>query len=58
VVTGSRDDIAPVEQIRALLPLWNTDAHLEIIDGCDHFYIGHLDKLQTILTSFLRDQVI
>ena len=51
VVTGSRDDIAPAEQIRALLPLWNTDAHLEIIDGCDHFYIGHLDKLQSILKA-------
>jgi alpha/beta superfamily hydrolase len=46
VVTGSRDDIAPVDQIRDLLPAWNPDAHFEIIDGCDHFYSGHLDRLQ------------
>ena len=45
VVTGSRDDIAPVNQIREMLPTWNPDAQFEVIDGCDHFYSGHLDKL-------------
>ena len=58
VVTGSRDDIAPAEQIRALLPIWNPEAHFEIIDGCDHFYIGYLDKLQSILTTYLQNQQI
>ena len=56
VVTGSRDDIAPAEQISALLPIWNPDAVFEIIDGCDHFYIGYIDKLQAILTAFLQNQ--
>ena len=56
VVTGSRDEIAPVNQIRDFLPAWNPGAHFEIIDGCDHFYIGYLDKLQSILTSFLQSQ--
>jgi hypothetical protein len=54
VVTGSRDDIAPADQIRNLLPAWNPDAHFEIIDGCDHFYAGYLDKLQAILTQYLK----
>jgi alpha/beta superfamily hydrolase len=54
VVTGSRDDIAPPRQIRDLLPAWNPGAKFEIIDGCDHFYIGYLDKLQSILTEFLK----
>ena len=58
VVTGSRDDIAPAEQIRTLLPIWNPDAAFEIIDGCDHFYAGYLDKLQSILTAFLKNQQI
>ena len=58
VVTGGRDDIAPVNQIRDLLPAWNPDAQFEIIDGCDHFYSGHLDKLKVILTSFLQSQKI
>jgi alpha/beta superfamily hydrolase len=54
VVTGSRDNIAPVNQIRDLLPAWNPDAQFEIIDGCDHFYMGYLDKLQSILTGYLK----
>jgi len=54
VVTGSRDDIAPADQIRDLLPAWNPDAQFEIIDGCDHFYSNHLDSLQSILARFLQ----
>ena len=54
VVTGSRDDIAPEEQIRVILSNWNPNAHLEIIDGCDHFYVGYLDKLKSILTTYLQ----
>ena len=58
VITGSRDEIAPANQIRELLPSWNPDARFEIIDGCDHFYAGYLDKLESILTSFLLNQQI
>jgi len=54
VVTGSRDDIAPAAQIRDLLPAWNPDTRFEIIDGCDHFYGGYLDKLQSILNQYLK----
>jgi len=53
VVTGSRDDIAPADQIRDLLPTWNPDARFEIIGGCDHFYSGHLDRLQAIMSRYL-----
>jgi alpha/beta superfamily hydrolase len=55
VVTGSRDDIAPADRIRALLPTWNPGTHFEIIGGCDHFYVGYLDKLQSIIRSFLKN---
>jgi len=54
VVTGSRDDIAPAGYIRNLLPTWNPDAKFEIIDGCDHFYSGHLQKLKLILIQYLK----
>ena len=56
VITGSRDEIAPVHQIRDILPRWNPNARFDIIDGCDHFYSGHLDNLKSILMSFLKDQ--
>ena len=58
VVTGRRDEIAPAEQIRTLLPTWNPDASFEIIDGCDHFYVGCLDKLKSILTTYLQNQQV
>jgi alpha/beta superfamily hydrolase len=54
VVTGSRDDIAPAALIRDVLPGWNPEARFEIIDGCDHFYGGHLKKLASILSSYLQ----
>ncbi|MGD8993400.1 MAG: CocE/NonD family hydrolase [Desulfobacterales bacterium] len=54
VVSGNRDDIAPEEQIRVLMSNWNPHAHLEIIDGCDHFYVGYFDKLKSILTTYLQ----
>jgi alpha/beta superfamily hydrolase len=54
VVTGSRDDIAPPHQIRDLLPAWNSETQFEIIDGCDHFYSGHLARLESILIRYLE----
>jgi alpha/beta superfamily hydrolase len=54
IVTGSRDEIAPANRIRELLPTWNPDAQFDIIDACDHFYIGYLEKLQSILTRYLQ----
>jgi alpha/beta superfamily hydrolase len=49
VVTGSRDDIAPADEIRPLLSTWNPAAVFEIIEGADHFFWGHLDVLQEVL---------
>jgi alpha/beta superfamily hydrolase len=53
VITGSRDEIAPVDSIRQLLPVWNSNARLELIEGADHFYYGYLDLLKSILKSAL-----
>jgi len=41
VVTGSRDEIAPPNAIRQMLPTWNPSAHFDIIDGSDHFCGRH-----------------
>ena len=53
VVTGSRDQIAPVELIENMLPKWNPRAALEVIEGADHFYAGYTDKLEYILANYL-----
>ncbi len=57
VVTGSRDDIAPADRIRELLPVWNPDTRFEVIDGCDHFYAGYLEKLESILNRYLQSAI-
>jgi hypothetical protein len=49
VVTGSRDEIAPPEVIRQMLPAWNPSADFDIIDGSDHFYSRHARQLEDIL---------
>ena len=53
VVTGSIDDIAPADRIKTLYPAWNRKAHLEIINGADHFYSGCLDELESVLSSHI-----
>lgn len=56
VVTGSRDDIAPADEIRPLLSTWNPAAVFEIIEGADHFFWGHLDVLQEVLERHVQPE--
>ncbi len=53
VIAGSRDQIAPPELIRTMLPQWNPEARLKVIEGADHFYIGFAEKLELILADYL-----
>lgn len=45
VVSGEKDEIAPVDQIRRALPAWQPRARFETIAGADHFYSGDLETL-------------
>jgi uncharacterized protein len=56
IVTGSRDEIAPVEMIREVHPHWNSTARLEVIEGADHFYGGYLGELEAVLESHLQNR--
>jgi hypothetical protein len=49
VVTGSRDEMAPPDAIRQMLPTWNPSARFDIIDGSDHFYGRHARQLEDVL---------
>jgi len=53
IVTGSRDDIAPSDLIQRLKPKWNPNARFEIVEGADHFYSGHIDRLRDVLANNL-----
>lgn len=56
VVTGSLDEFAPVGPVSSLLTTWNPRAHLEVIQGGDHFYSGYLDELKSIITDRLSSR--
>jgi alpha/beta superfamily hydrolase len=56
VVAGSRDEIAPPKLIKTMLPIWNSSARLEIIEGADHFYGAHTGKLESVLTNYLAGE--
>jgi uncharacterized protein len=51
VITGNRDDIAPADAVKKMLPTWNPDARFEIVEGADHFYGGYLGQLESVLSS-------
>lgn len=53
VVTGSRDDIAPVHMIQERLPSWNSATRFEIIPGADHFFSGYADILASTLMAYI-----
>lgn len=54
VITGSNDYIAPPDLLQKMLPLWNPEAILRIIDGADHFYWGHTGEVEVVLKEFLE----
>ncbi len=56
IITGTRDDIAPVEMINQAYPGWNAEAQFRVINGADHFYMGYLDNLEAVLAAYLEDR--
>ena len=53
VIVGNRDDIAGYRTIEKLMPNWNPEAILRIIEGADHFYWGYTEELKAIIGEFL-----
>jgi len=53
IVSGSRDEYAPPELIRKMIPVWNPSTHFEVIEGADHFFFGHSGELESVLRRYL-----
>lgn len=53
VVTGSEDEFAPSRLVRPIVRGWNPDAALHVIDGADHFFFGHINELEKILSDHI-----
>lgn len=51
VVAGTRDEFAPLVQVRSLVARWQAPQTLQAIDGCDHFYSGSLPHLDKVLNA-------
>ncbi len=45
IITGELDKIAALAAVKKLHKQWNADSRLTIINGCDHFFNGCLNKL-------------
>ncbi len=55
IVTGGRDDMAPVDRIRPLHAKWNPTARFEVIPQADHFYSGCQAQLAESLSRWLEN---
>jgi len=53
VICGTLDDIAGYKKVGKMLPLWNREATFRVIEGADHFYMGHEDEIKRIIGEFL-----
>ncbi len=51
VITGSGDEFAPADLVEKLVNTWNKTVDFKIINGADHFFFGHTDRLSEILQS-------
>jgi pimeloyl-ACP methyl ester carboxylesterase len=56
-LTGGRDDIAPPDILRRLIPQWNPAARLQILPEADHFFFEHMPALAAALTAALTASV-
>lgn len=54
VIVGSHDDFAPVGEVERLLPDWNPQAELMVLDGADHFFWDRTHELGRLLEGFLE----
>ena len=53
-LSGNRDQYAPADQLRSVVATARDPKQLELIDGADHFFLGHLPTMQAALGQWLR----
>jgi alpha/beta superfamily hydrolase len=55
LLSGDRDQYAPVEQLQAVFAEAAEPKRLELIPDANHFFIGHLSAMQEALGEWLND---
>jgi alpha/beta superfamily hydrolase len=56
VIVGALDEIAGLKGIEKMLPVWNPEADLRVVQGADHFYWGKTEELKAIIHEFLDEK--
>ncbi|MBW1851346.1 MAG: alpha/beta fold hydrolase [Deltaproteobacteria bacterium] len=54
VISASEDNIAPPAIIKDMLPKWNPEAELKVIQGIDHSYGGVTSEVASTIKAFLE----
>ena len=53
MIAGSVDDIASPAMIKDMIPVWNSEAEFDIIQGADHFYWGKTGELEAMIGDMI-----
>lgn len=56
VIVGTNDEIAGLKGVEDMLPTWNPEAVLKVIQGADHFYWGKTGELKSVIQEFLDEK--
>ena len=57
VIQGKQDELAPYALTARWFEQVPAPKSLVAVQGADHFFQGHLDEIQTIISSFVQDQL-
>ncbi len=57
-VHGDRDEFGSVERLKELVGSLQpqAEAELHVIQGADHFFVGHLDEMKRIITEWIETE--
>ncbi|MCG8471276.1 MAG: hypothetical protein MI742_05405 [Desulfobacterales bacterium] len=53
VISGTNDSFAHFETLEGLVPLWNAEAKLHVIQSADHFFSIHLKEVGVAIDAHL-----
>jgi len=56
-ISGDRDQFAPVGKLTRIVASMADPKKLTLIQGSDHFFTGHVTAMQTLLASWLKEQL-
>lgn len=53
VISGTHDSFADFDTVKGMVPVWNPEARLHVIEEADHFFSIHLHEVSHIMDTYL-----